>query len=175
MGAKAFAAAVLFLLNCSGTGCGPPMDYSPPLATKIYKAPANGVYELYRRGSSWPVCQAILLRRDPIGFKHDRDGRLVAVAAAEQHPLTEGKYQWRYEGFLGHRPGEPGSHVKFRELLAELGPTIVLGAIAWSLDAVLNAGLHEIDRAIDEQGLTKYQKVRLAKQRAASGYACPDP
>ena len=146
------------IASISLTGCSASVDYRPGRPTKVIRAPFTGVYELYPRGKHEPVYNAVLLRGDRVGFSHDSQGRLLALADVQRQVLREGKYRWRFDADPGHTGG------------FEIRPWEILGALPeLLLQVVVQGGLElaadKVDKAT-EPGMTKYQKKKLDRGSA---------
>lgn len=158
MPAVSGTALAICIASVGLTGCAATVDYRPGRPTKVIRAPFTGVYELYPRGKHEPVYNAVLLRGDRVGFVHDSQGRLVALADTQREVLREGKYRWRFDA----DPGDSGG--------LAIRPGDVFGALSGLLlEVVVDCGLdlaaHEVDKAIDP-GLTMYQRKKLERHSA---------
>lgn len=135
-------------------GCAHALDYRLGRSTSLERAPATGIYELYRRGVHVPVLDTVLLKHDLLGFTRDAHGTLVAVAAGEHYALPDANYRWKFEGYSGRAgPLEIDPRCLLRVLPALLVDA-ALGATVLAAEAGVNAAL----RAGDRQGLTRYQR-----------------
>ena len=152
------AAALLALLPAI-MGCSPRMEYQPGGSVRVFRAPQTGIYQLCLRGKTpTAVIDTVLLKGDTLGFRRDPQGRLLAVAADQTQSVPERQYRWRFRG-----DGTPprSIHISTGRLLSGL----MDGAVDAAFDAALDAASDATDRAEDE-GLTKYQKDKLEKQRS---------
>jgi hypothetical protein len=141
---------VVALAVVGGGGCATPsIEYTKGSVPLVLRAPANGVWELYPRHARKPVFDAVLLKHDHIGFEEDDRGKLLAVAAGQMHPLADGSYCWRFEGYGGRENKLPGGekdndHTDWRAMVIEaLGEAVgdmVTGAVSRELDRVTNWG-----------------------------------
>ena len=155
--------SVLLLCPCviAGPGCGPAVEYRPGRPVHVVRAPATGVYELYRRGVRQPVHDTVLLKGDKLGFRRDAAGKLTAIAERERYVLAEGKYRWQFEGYAGKAAGDG---VDAGGLVSDLLGTITQALILGTIETGIDAGL----RANEDQGLTKYQKKKLRQLRESN-------
>lgn len=153
----------LFIVLLGATGCAPAVNYRPGGPAPLVKAPATGVYELYRRGAQTPVYSTVLLKHDRLGFARDADGRLVAVANGERYALPEAKYRWKFEGYDGR---QRGLRVDPRYILVA-APVLLAEAALAMAGAAAEAGITKAIDSTENSGLTKYQRRKLERIRQA--------
>ena len=152
---------LLLLILVVASGCAQTVDYRPGRPAPLVKAPATGVYELYRGGGNMPVYSAILLKHDRLGFARDSDGRLLAVADGQRYPLAEAKYRWKFEGYSGE---QKGMRIDPRYILVAIPVLMAEGALAIAASAA-GAGVDKAFDSAENRGLTKYQRRKLERIR----------
>jgi hypothetical protein len=149
----------LVLIGCAGC-TSPAIEYEEGTVPHITRAPATGVWELYPRHARKPVFDAILLKHDDVGFERDGQGKLVAVADGQRHPLAHGSYCWRFEGYGGKKSALPGDakhddHVDWRamviEAIGEALGDVASGAISKELDRSANWGNNQRERELQRE------------------------
>lgn len=110
---------VVFLASClalTGSGCNGSRSvvaYQPDRPPEVRPAPDSADYLLLRvaeRSGEDERCLTVrpVARRELVGFAHEADGTLVAVAGQYRQAVPEGSYRWRAER---RRVADPGAHV----------------------------------------------------------------
>ena len=147
-------AVALVLVGVGGCAT-PAIEYRKGSVPQVSRAPATGVWELYARHARKPVFDAILLKHDHIGFEQDDRGKLLAVADGQRHPLAEGNYCWRFEGYGGKEgkfPDGEEDHSDWRvmvmEAIGEAVGDMVCGGVSRELDRAANWGDNQRSREL---------------------------
>jgi hypothetical protein len=99
VGRLALLAALLVLLpGCAGRQYRPGAKalaaHQPGQEDGYKAAPYPGTYALFRAGQAEPVAVRELYPGAAVGFGAGEDGRMVALAGAQEIPIPEGEYRW---------------------------------------------------------------------------------